>query len=322
MNVSVCDTPLISRELFLESHHAASTSNGGSRCVWHLPHHDLSVTPNFLQMGCVVQASVPVSWYNIPNGSVIEFSIDDGEYTKTLNIPGGNYSLTQFLTVVDEALRDCGWSYTKDGVTHLRPTIAWDARSNKVSFTSTLPLTLTSNTTLYKPLGFTAGSHTSDTLTLRSDSCCDIRGHHMLYLQMRSVSGNMVSTLGSSNTICHIPVSVGVYATQVYSNNSATPFILASDTSSIELTISDSHANPIDLNNMEWSVTIRVDYRYIREVELPPRLQMSHNAWSHSYKKYIQDQQEAQQKAREIAHDSQMARLQKISVLQNFLNRA
>lgn len=322
MNVAVCDTPLISRELFLESHHAVSRTEGGSRCVWNMPHHGLSVTPNILQMGCVVQASIPVSFYNIPNNSVIEFSQGGGEYLKTLNITGGNYSLTQFLTAVDEALRDCGWSYTKDGVTHLRPTIAWDARSNKVSFTSTLPLTLTSNTTLFKALGFTAGSHTSDTNTLRSDSCCDIRGHHMLYLNMRSVSGNMVSTLGSSNTICHAPVNVGVYATLVYANPNATPFILESDTTSIELTIADSHGNPIDLNNMEWSVTIRVDYRYIRELELPPRLHLSQNAWSHSYKKYVSEQQEAQQKARELAHDNQMARLQKISLLQNFLNRA
>ena len=317
-NVRVLDTPLPSSELFLESTHATSSDATGSRCVWNLPHNGLSVPSNIVQLGVVAMASIPIAFYNCPADSVLELS--QAGYSKTLALTAGNYSLTQFLTHVDTLLRDCGWSYTDGGVTHARPTLDWSATVNKVTFTHTAPLTLGAASTIHRMLGFTPGrDHVGTGNTLTSDSCCDVRGHHMLYLNANFVSNHMSTLMGSTRTIAHIPVTVGVYATEIWRSSGGTACVIPNHTTHLELSVCDSLGKPIALNRMAWSVTLRVDYAYAAALALPAQLDAASHAWSASYRAAVQKKQEVMHKARSAALAASAARLHRISVLQNFI---
>jgi hypothetical protein len=317
-NVRVLDTPIPSAELFLESTHATRSDATGSRCVWNLPHSGLSAPSNVVQLGVVATASIPISFYNCPVGSVLTLS--QAGYSKTVPLVSGNYSLTQFLSHVDELLRDCGWAYTDgDGVAHTRPTLAWSARTNKITFAHTAALTLGAGSTIQRLLGFTPGRDHVGTTTLTSDSCCDVRGHHMLYLNANFVSNHMSTIVGSTRTIAHIPVTVGVYATEIWRSSGGTACVIPNHTSHLELSLCDSLGAPIALNRMAWSVTLRVDYVYAAVLLLPTQLDPSALAWSHSYRAAVAKKQLAANAARQTAIAQSQARVHKISLLQKII---
>jgi hypothetical protein len=318
-NVRVLDTPLPSHELLLDSEHCTSSDSTGSRCVWSLP-NQLTHPTNMIMYATVTSASIPVSFFNIPVGSQLELSQEG--YAKLLQLLPGNYSLIQMLTHIDELLRDCGWNYTDaDAVTHTRPLLDWSPRTNKITITHTAPLTLGSRTTINKQLGFSSGPHTSTTNTLVSNSGCDVRGNHLLYIMSNYVSNTSSTLLSAQRAIAHIPITVGVYATQSYQNESGCSHIVPNHTKVIELSICSASGSLVSVNKMLWAVTLRIDYMYVAALKLPPRLNAAHLAWSHSYMLAVQKKQAAIRKAAEIARGEQLARQQKINTLVNFLEQ-
>lgn len=313
-NVRVLDTPLPSHELLLDSEHCTSRDATGSKCVWTLP-NQLSHPTNIVMHATVTCASIPISFFNIPVGSQIELS-QEGYDAKLLQLLPGNYSLIQMLTHIDELLRDCGWNYTDgDGVTHTRPLLDWSPRTNKITFTHTAPLTLGSRTTIHKQLGFSPGSHTGSPLV--SDSCCDVRGHHTLYLMSNYVSNTSSTLLSAQRAIAHIPITVGVYATENYKNDSGCPHIVPNHTKVVEISVCDANGSLVDLNKMLWTCCLRIDYIYVSALKLPPRLDAANHAWSHSYRAAVAKRQAEMLKAAEISR----SRYQKINTLVNFLEQ-
>jgi hypothetical protein len=141
----------------------------------------------------------------------------------------------------------------------------------------------------------------------------------MFYLNANFVSNHMSTLLGSTKTIAHIPVTVGVYATEVWRSTGGSACVIPNHTTHVELALCDSLGKPIALNRMAWSVTLRIDYMYAAVLKLPTQLDPSAHAWSVSYRAAVQKKQLEAHRLRQLAIASSQARLHRISVLQNFI---
>ena len=84
-------------EIYLNSK-TANKQNGTSNCIFHLP--NVEVAKDEVAYVNVKQAVIPFSWYNVnETNNILNITIGEISGTRhyTINIPFGNYNITQLI---------------------------------------------------------------------------------------------------------------------------------------------------------------------------------------------------------------------------------
>lgn len=208
-----------------------------------LSFHDRNIKETFLS---ITHAEIPCSWYLINstnNVLVINAS--------TYNIPFGNYNATTLQTQLNSFLLGLGITLTYNLVT------------GKYTFTSATSFTIQITSTCQKFIGMgtTALSGTSITMPFPANFLPISR------LVFRSTSfgtQNYNSADKSTDMFLSVQNSSSSGALILWNNYSALKYdVTGLDSLNIvDIIVTDDFGNPIDFNNADWYITIRIEYTY------------------------------------------------------------
>ena len=204
----------------------------------------------------VKNARIPISYYNInDNNNTFKYQIDATTYT--LTITNKNYSITTFGTYLD---------------TNTPFTFAYDSEISKFTIThATDEFTILSSSSCLKPLGFSSADHTSSGLSLTSNQVVDISYTKNIIIASTSIQTRNLNNTGGSTSyvLTRIPLSVDPGSIQHYEDTDMS-IIENRDYNSFDLYILDDDFNEIDLNGVNYTLTLRFAYQQksiIRETE-------------------------------------------------------
>ena len=96
---------------------------------------------------------------------------------------------------------------------------------------------------------------------LISNNCLNLESVQCIHIQTNFITGNVNSSqLYKQNTLCTIPINTNPYSNIVYDNTSNFSTNLYSNLlNEIYIKIVDQDNNIIDLNGLDWSITLQVE---------------------------------------------------------------
>lgn len=241
------DTTVGGVNIFLQSKDGVKYDNN-SNCDFFLgkivdaPRQDLSMLVS------VLDAEIPYSWYNISEHlGNNKITINDIEITITEK----NYSAFSLATALTAELFS---HFIGDAVI----IVTFDDDTNKFTFLSASVFTI-NKTTMPKELGAYNLPYTN-TLYI-STQCCDLAGTSSVYIQSDNMS---IQNLSSSNKQTGILGKVIVNSPPgsyiFYQPSTPQYFVLSNALSYININLVDDDNNYIDLNGLNWSLTLSVEY--------------------------------------------------------------
>ena len=247
------------RYISLNSQHGISRPTSGlyvktflSHIDWPtvgLLHEDPTIMYNHVD---VVNAQIPVSFYNINYASnKLQYTINGGSI-QTLTIPVGNYSISSLKTEIKSQFLAAGYVFT----------ILFNESTNKYLFTNSLYdfIFLSLGSTILETIGFdSVNSYTSSNKTLLSEHCVSLLGIKKLKISSVSLATSGFSSSGGGDLLGIIPVNAGPRQMISYVNSANRKSLLKNRVvDSIDLMITDETNTFVNLNNVEWSITLAI----------------------------------------------------------------
>jgi hypothetical protein len=211
---------------------------------------------------CVVGASIPKSFYNMPNGSNTFKLIEDGfPLGVIITIPVGSYTKNNLQTVLTTLLNNASQTSTVYLVSYPTSDVA-DTFKYTISvisgFTVNQPqiVMFSGNLSPFRQLGFDVGT----TYTMNAFSLTSINAINLSYILRAFVKSNMVSDANENilqeflNYGSFPMLSVVNFQQVNYDMNSRklNPDII----SSWEFSLVDAFGQLIDLNGIPWEITV------------------------------------------------------------------
>jgi hypothetical protein len=247
------------RYISLNSQHGVSRATSGlyvktylSHIDWPavgLLHEDPSILYNHVD---IVNMQVPVSFYNVNYASnKLQYTINSGSIL-TLIVPIGNYSISSLKTEIKSQFLAAGFTFT----------IQFDESTNKYLFTNTLHdfSFLSLGSTILETIGFdSVNSYTSTNKTLLSEHCVSLLGIKKLKISSVALATSGFSSSGGGDLLGIIPVNAGPRQMISYVNSANRKSLLKNRVvDSIDLMITDESNTFVNLNNVEWSITLAI----------------------------------------------------------------
>lgn len=251
------ETPFSSQQIYLDSDDADIYINGKtSDCIWAF--RDIIIAPPSIELLLsVVNITIPISWYVIDsNRNTIKWSLN-GVDQSDITIPQGNYSATEF----EDELNTLFGSIT----------VIYSTTQNKYTFShASQDFVIKITTTCLSQLGFSSGNHSSSGYTLTSDQIIDLSGVKSIQLRSNFTTNSLeTKTKGFSSILAKIPVPLAQGSILVYTNKTGFKSKLTnSHINYIRLTLEDHDNKPLELNNIEWSCTLQIDYQKERRYSI------------------------------------------------------
>jgi len=221
-----------------------------SHCHFRLPIIELD--SNFQILISISNASIPYSWYNVNtynNVLRVDFSNDTNiSYTFST----GNYNTRTLVSYLSTLMTDF--------------TITYNKLTNKMLFThSSLNFTFNNTySTCFELLGFKRTfSPTSNTLALTSNICCNLNGTRNVNIYCNYQSDNILHadkldrTFLGSILVNTTPTGVITYENP---NNLNKINTLINNLNKINLELCDDKGRPLDLNGVDWSLGLLLEY--------------------------------------------------------------
>ena len=204
----------------------------------------------------VKNARIPISYYNInDNNNVLNYQIDVTTYTYT--ITSKQYTITTLGTHLD---------------TNTPFTLTYDSETYKFNIThATDDFTILSTSTCLKTLGLSNQDHTSIAQSLTSNQVADISYTKNIIIASTTLQTRNLNNTGGSTSyvLTRIPLSVDPGSVQPYEDTDMT-IIENRDYNVIDLYVLDDDYNEIDLNGVNYTLTLRFAYQQksiIRETQ-------------------------------------------------------
>jgi hypothetical protein len=216
---------------------------------------------------CVVQASIPISYYLIPDGSNT-FQLQEGASVVTITIPAGNYNISSFCTVVSALLTSNSphsWTYTM-----AYPSSYTQNNSGKITYTvsgsTSTPSFIFLNNYLNEQFGFGSGATVTFVGTiLTSTNVVNYINETTLFIHSDVVSNgsdDILQEIYGSNSQALSVITFLCPEIKGYSKSLKTP-----KSQIINIYITDENNKPINLNGQNMQITLlcyrREDYRGI-----------------------------------------------------------
>jgi len=199
----------------------------------------------------LINAQIPVSWYiiNSTNDNII---INSVSYT----FPHGNYNVNQFITQWNTTFGS-NWTLTFNSITNK---ISFSNSVNDFSFQDNY---LNTSNSMLPVLGFQYGGYyLSSSKTLTSRFPVNFGLIPRLHIKSDTFAYKNIDsfTKGRTRTIAVVPVNSSVNGMILYNNFTNFKMINSHKSiSSIRIDITDDFRNPIDFQNIDWSLCIQVD---------------------------------------------------------------
>ena len=209
---------------------------------------------------CLVQASIPKSWYNMPGG-YNTFTLTELGNSTTITVTAGSYTkinlalkLQSLLTAASITLGN-NWTYTCTYPPYTEPddfkltfTVSGNA-GNQPSFTfSTL--------SPFRQLGFEVSTtYTFSANTLKSANAINLSYVLRAYIKSNIVQNAQDSILEEILSVGSFPPQSIVYFQQ-YNFDMNSKQLSTVNNNSWSFTLVDSYNQEIDLNGISWSFTL------------------------------------------------------------------
>ena len=247
------------RYISLNSQHGISRPTSGlyiktflSHIDWSavgLLHEDPSILYNHVD---IVNMQVPVSFYNVNYVSnTLNYSINDGPI-QTLTIPVGNYNISTLKSEIKAQFLIAGHVFT----------ILFNESTNKYLFSNTLHdfRFLSAGSSILETIGFdSVNSYASANKTLLSEHCVSLLGIKKLKISSVALATSGFSSSGGGDLLGIIPVNAGPREMISWNNSASRKSLLKNRVvDSIDLMITDENNRYVNLNNVEWSITLAI----------------------------------------------------------------
>lgn len=200
----------------------------------------------------IVNAQIPVSFYNINyNSNILKYSMNNGT-VKTLTITRGNYlNITSLIQTLRSEFLLAGYTFT----------ITFNSVTGKLLFSSNQNFSFFSvGSTILETIGFDSVSNYSSTNNiLYSDHPCSLIGIKKLKVSSIALQTNAVSSGGGGDLLGIIPVDKPPYSLITYQNTGSRKALLKNRViDSIDIKITDENNGYVNFNNVEWSLTLAI----------------------------------------------------------------
>lgn len=222
---------------------------------------------------CLLTASIPRTFYNIPTNSSFEIYVqfygDITVYKIPITIPEGSYSVSNLKTklqeIINSSVSSYGLTFT---VSYKEPS---EVQDFKFEFTETSglasSLAFVFSTSLYSVLGFNKKSTNAFTgTTLRSANCINLSRINTAYIKTDMIKHTSVLSeildYGSYQMM-----SLAFHQTQNIEMNSREFIKQPTGESSYTFTLVDSNDEEIDLNGIDYNFSV-IFYNRNRQHEL------------------------------------------------------
>lgn len=208
----------------------------------------------------VRDAQIPYSWYQV-NTNNNRYIVDGVLYT----IPEGNYNIIELINQLK--------------FNHPTFTYNYKETTNKLTISNATSFRI-ENDTSYEPflrvLGFMKDIY-DDQSSYTSDSVVNLSGYNNIFIYSNLTHHNIDSTAKKgSNVISKIPVNAlpnGIVFYEIPSQG-IKQVISHHSISEVKLQLLDTLYFPLNLNNVDWSLTIQVEViRMTNDIENPLTMQ-------------------------------------------------
>ena len=262
------DTHENSISIFLQSSKATRNISDANK-VWELE-EQISPDPHILLLISLTSLELPYGFYNIDvnNNKLL---IEANSTTHTITIQPKNYSGTQLATEISSKLT------ALSGNIGFTISCSFSDTSNKFTFSSgsvSNNYTIADGTTLIKELGVRNALPLNSSLgVLQSPNVCNLSGTSSCYLRINNLSINNRDSRGNLSGILskiNITANPGEF---IFYNAFESIYYAISDRviSFLDITLTDDDGNELILNGVDWSATLTIHFRQIKERNIPAK---------------------------------------------------
>ena len=265
---SLNDAHLGSTSIFLQSD-KASTSISDAHKQFNLK-NIIEVPPNINIMIGLESFECPFSFYNV-NQFNNHFEISANGNSVNFNLVSKNYTAIELATQITGELA------VSSRVTSLGQTITctFNDQTNKFLFSSnanSTQYTITDRTTMSKLLGLNLPSSSGLGLLI-SNNLCNLSGTPCIYFQVRNLGISNLDSRGAlSGVIGKININCNFAEFIFYEQKESIYYNITNRSiSSLDVLLTDSDNNEIQLNGTTFSCTLNVHFSRIKENIIPEK---------------------------------------------------
>jgi len=293
MSSSRVDTVILSpRSTYLHLSTEYAINNGSTTNV-SFPVADAVTanTDNYAMLVGVHNFTLPHAWYNL-NGyrfsvTILPNTLAIPINTFTVTIPTQNYTATLLASVLSDVLSTLAVTL---GYAANFWTMQYDSASNYFTLlcASAIPFAINSlESNCYYELGAKKLYWNLSPLSgsggiLRSPDMADLTGPNGVYVNLlnhNTYQRPSYQGLTQSNILCRVPVDTAFGAVQVYMpDNIQYSAFPGAALSSLNITLTDDAGRPLQLNNVDWTMTLHITF-----VEIAKPIMDSSNARVSTY---------------------------------------
>ena len=226
---------------------------------------------------CLVQASIPRSFYNVPS-AYNTFTLSENGILKTVTVPAGTYNRINFATVLQASINAvASYVYT---VTY--PNISTQADTYKYTFTvnNVNPVRFIFTSGLFRQMGFEENSNNLFVAqSLTSTNCINLAYITRCFIKSDVCLGTNDSILEEVLNYGSFPMLSIAYYQQINFDINTRVYNPTS-TNSWKFTLVDAFNQEIDLNGIPWNFSLiffqrnNVDDLQKKEIEIQNQQRM------------------------------------------------
>jgi len=190
----------------------------------------------------IVHCEIPYSFYIINEYNNL-LSLSTGD----IYIDFGNYNANSLITYLKPKLP-------------VNMNISLNSSNGVFTLIYNQQFQIYETTTVYKVLGLQKKNYISLNNSIIFDYPCNFLGTKNLYIKSNIILDNFNSTTKDYITLSNIPVSVEPFSIVLYNNYSNSKHIIKNkNLDNIEIKIYDDDNNLIDMNSIDWSITLEIE---------------------------------------------------------------
>ena len=236
-------------QLYLDSINADVNNN---EYTFNLPL--LEVQDGYYLYFSIVNCVIPYSFYNInSNNNVLNYKINSVNYS--LTIPIGNYSIINLVAYLNSQLTNFTFAYNKI--------------YNKITITNSINDFILNSSNFLTLIGFNNSNYISTNKTLTSPNCININYIRCINLISNIITYNINTSknlVNNNNIICSIPVNTSPNTLIQYQNtNNFRTNLFVNTLNKIVIKLVDNNNNIIDLNGLNFNLTVQLDVESFRQ---------------------------------------------------------
>jgi hypothetical protein len=243
-----------SLQLYLNSSNADKhLDNSKSHSEWVLPM--IEISDGYHIYLSVQNCVIPYSFYNI-NSSNNQLIYYIGTSQNILTIPEGNYNINQLITTI-KSLMLPNFNITYNNI------------NNKITFTYNSSFYISSSSTISEIIGLVKETdHYSDVnFTLTSINNINMHPIKCINIVSNLMTFNINKSFVNNNSIlCCIPINSQPYSLiEYHNNNNFRVNLFVNNISTIRIKLIDDNGNLLNLNGLNFSLTIQLDVEAFRD---------------------------------------------------------